>query len=267
MQLQNQTGIVKQQNADVGNQNDLPGSKVSELERLLRNALEDAAACRAQLNIISQQNLHLQKQLQGVQTTSVSRDQIADVCQQNDRLRMKVSELEALLLAAPSNPSSTHSKVALCSAGIISGQNRRNEQFLRDLFSRHKDASGGLRGQNLAQALRDADAPIIPTTDEEIADFLKQFDANSNATLDFAEFQQAVNEPDELQAWLTDKQLPSAADALRPLIGRCSDQLKALSQLTPADITHAAAATSSIIPQTLQQLHQLLQQEAALCMA
>lgn len=130
---------------------------------------------------------------------------------------------------------------------------------MRDLFNRHKDGSGGLCGQNLAQALRDADAPIIPTTDQEIADTIKQFDANSNATLDFGEFQQAVTEPDELQAWFIEKQLPSAADALRPLVGRCSDQLKALSQLPTADIECAAAATSLFFPGILKELHQELQ--------
>ena len=41
----------------------------------------------------------LKKQLEAVKV------QNADVCQQNDRLKSKVSELEAQLLAAPPNPS------------------------------------------------------------------------------------------------------------------------------------------------------------------
>jgi hypothetical protein len=228
---QSHPDAAKEQNsAEIHNEHDLLRSKVAELETLLRAALEDAATCRAQLSTISQENANLQKQLQSVKTNS--QDQNADVFQQNDRLRTKVSELEALLLVAPSNPSPTHSKLALCSSGIISGKNRRDEKYLRDLFNRHKDASGGLSGQCLAQALQDVDAPNIPTSDPEVAGILKQFDANSNGVLEFGEFQQVANEPDELQVWLSEKQLPIAADALRPLVGRGSDQLKALSQLS-----------------------------------
>jgi hypothetical protein len=55
--------------------------------------------------------------------------------------------------------------------------------------------------------------------------------------------------------WLSEKQLPVAADALRPLIGHGSDQLKAFSQLSAADIDHAAAATCAIISSMLEELH------------
>jgi hypothetical protein len=250
MLLQNELDDFKQQHAELHKQNNLLCSKILELERLLRAALEDAATCRAQLSIVNQQNSQLQKH---------AHDQNANVCQQNDRLRLKVSELEARLLVSHSNASTIPSIYTQCCAGIVSGKNRRNQQFLCDLFNRHKDSSGGLSGQNLAQALRDADAPIIPSSDQEIADVLKQFDINGNATLHFAEFQQAVEEPDELQAWFIEKQLPYAADALRPLVGRCGDQLKVFSQLSSAEIEHAAAATCSVIPALLEALHQDLQ--------
>ena len=184
--------------------------------------------------------------------------------QQNAQLQLKVWELNALLLAVPPNPSLSHATLAKCSAGIVSGNNRRNEHFLRGLFNRHKDASGGLSGQNLLQALRDAEALNIPTSDQEIIDIIKQFDVNGNGTLEFGEFLQFVNEPDELQVWFSEKQLPLAADALRPLIGRCSDQLKELSELSPALIDHGAAAMCSIIPGLLQELHQELHDSFAI---
>jgi WD40 repeat protein len=175
--------------------------------------------------------------------------------QQNAQLQAKVSELEARLLAldAPRNPDATFAK---CSTGVINGRNRRNEQFLRDLFNRHKDARGRLSGQNLVQALREIDAPHIPTSEQEIADLINQFDANSNAALDFGEFQQVVNQPDELEIWLSEKQLPLAADAIRPLVGR-SNQLQKMSQLSSADIDQCAAATS-FMPAMLKELHQEL---------
>jgi hypothetical protein len=158
-------------------------------------------------------------------------------------------------LAPPPLP---HSNFSKCYAGIVSGRNRRNEQFLRDVFNRYKDASGRLCARNLVQALRDVDAPIIPTPDQDIADVIKQFDSSSNQSLEFADFQQASNEPDELQAWFLEQRLPFLADSLRPLVGRCSEQLKALSQLSPSDIQHAAAAACSIIPCMMEELHQEL---------
>jgi hypothetical protein len=147
-----------------------------------------------------------------------------------------------------------------CRTSVSSAAKRRDASFLRDVFDRHMvDARGGLSGQNLIQALLDADAPNVPTSDQEVDDIIKQFDANSNKTLEFGEFQQVVNEPDELQLWLSEKQLPLAADALRALIGRGNEQLKIMSQLSPADIDHAATATCSIIPGMLKELHQELQ--------
>jgi WD40 repeat protein len=258
-QLQNQLNISNKKNAEICNEKEQLKSKVSELEARLVAALEDAAVRQAQLN---QQNAHLLKQLQDMKLHCDTQN--VDVCSQNDRLRLKNSELEALLLAAPANPSPSHSTFAKCSAGVVSGKNRRNEQFLRDLFMRHKDTSGGISFQNLGQGMRDADAPIIPSSDQELAGIVKQFDANLNGFLEFGEFQQAVNEPDELQVWFNEKQLPLAADALRPLIGRCSDQLKELSRLSPADIDHAAVAICSIIPGMLKELHQELQSAFAI---
>jgi WD40 repeat protein len=186
-------------------------------------------------------------------------EQVKLLTKQLESSRSRVSSLEALLLASSITPPPADSTFAKCSAAIISGNNRRNEQFLRDIFERHKDATGGLSGQNLIQALLDADTPNIPTSDQEVADIIKRFDANSNRTLEFGEFQQVVNEPDELQLWFSEKQLPLAADALRALIGRGSEQLQKMSQLSPTDIDHAAAATCSIIPGMLTELHQELQ--------
>ena len=212
------------------------------------NAEEQVNQCQQlqeQLDDSNQRNAQLQNQL--------------DISNQKcTQLQSKLLEMEALVPAVPRNTdASLHSTFAMCSVGILNGKNRRNEQFLRNLFDRHKDASGGLSGQNLVKALRDADAPIIPTSDQEIAEIVKQFDANSNAVLDFREFQQVVVQPDELQVWLSEKHLPLAADALRPLVGRCSDQLQKLSQLSSADIDQCAAATQSI-PLMLKELHQEL---------
>ena len=218
------------------------------------------ALLQHQLESAKQQIVQLQKQLQDVKLHCQAQN--ADVCSQNDRLRLMVSDLQAHLLTIP--PNSAAPLQPTCSAGIVSGKNRRDEQYLRELFNRHKDSSGGLAGQNLKQALSDADAPNIPTSDQEVDDIIKQFDANSNKALDFGEFQQVVNEPDELQSWLSGKNLPLAADALRVLVGRGSEQLQKFSQLSSADVEHVAAATCAIIPSMLKELHQELQGACAI---
>jgi WD40 repeat protein/flagellar motor protein MotB len=189
--------------------------------------------------------------------------QFSNVCSQNDRFRSQVIKLESSMLLLSDSTSSTshlHESFSKCAFGIVSGKNRRCEQYVRDLFDRHKNSSGGLSGESLVQALRDAHAANIPSSEQELADVMAQYDADCNGTLEFGEFQQLVNAPDELQLWLSEKHLPIAADALRPLlVGPSSDQLKAFSQLPPSDIDHAAAASCSMIPIMLQELREELE--------
>ncbi len=56
--------------------------------------------------------------------------------------------------------------------------------------------------------------------------------------------------------WFPEQRLPFHADSLRALVGRGSEQLKALSRLSPFDIQHAAACL--IIPCMMEELHQEL---------
>ena len=143
------------------------------------SSLTDAAphaVDHSQIDNSSQRFAQLEQQMQDLTSEHEAQHERSRI--EIERLRLQVAETEALLSAAPHSPTASHSNFAQCSAGIFAGQNRRNEQFLRELFDRHKGSSGGLCGQNLVEALRDADAPIIPTSDQEIADFVKQFDAN-----------------------------------------------------------------------------------------
>ena len=139
-----------------------------------------------------QQISQLQKQLVNVELHCQTQN--ADVCRQNDCLRSKVSELEAQLLSNPRHEFSSDGTRAKCCAGIVSGKNRRCEQYLRDVFNRYKDASGGLSGQSMVHALQNVDAPNIPASDADIADLMKQFDGNCNRCLEFGEFQQVAND-------------------------------------------------------------------------
>jgi WD40 repeat protein len=169
-----------------------------------------------------------------------------------------------------------------CYAAIIKGKNRRDEKFLVEIFNRHKESiphvepipeddpeskaafvykekkKGGLPAGKLVQALIDAHAAVIPQGEQEISQVMKQYDTSDNNMLEFLEFQQVVSMPDELEQWCTEKQLPLAADALRPLIGRGKDQLKMWSERSSSDIGHSAAAICAAIPGMLKELHQEL---------
>ena len=126
-----------------------------------------------------------------------------------------VSDLEAKLLTSSH---STDAPInAACAQGIVMGQHRRNEQYLRDVYNRFKDAICGLSNQNLIAALAAVESPTIPTS-EQTVDIILQFDVDRNKILEFGEFQQLVNEPDELQLWFSDKLVPLAADAFRALV-------------------------------------------------
>jgi len=183
---------------------------------------------------------------------------ISQLHESNQRNHQLNDQLQAL--STPQPPDSTFSKSY---SGVISGTNRLEERFLRDIFNRHQNAAGVLCGPNLVQALRDADAPIIPASDHDLAHLVGEFDVNGNGSLGFREFQQATSAPDELQLWFNEKNMPLAADAFRPLVGRCSDQLKQFGLLSPVDVQHAAAAIASAIPVIIQDLHRQIQDSFA----
>jgi predicted component of type VI protein secretion system len=73
------------------------------------------------------------------------------------------------------------------------------------------------------------------------------------------EFERAVSLPDELQLYFQEKQQPALADALRALVGRGSDQLLRVSQLSPDDMQAASAAACASITEQVASLHEELQ--------
>jgi WD40 repeat protein len=144
--------------------------------------------------------------------------------------------------------------------------NRCSKEELFKIYCRHK-LKESIPSENIIAALREADAPIVHKGQTEVAEVVKQFDGNGNQTLEFGEFQQVACAPDDLQMWFTEKQMPFAADVLRPLVnkllsqdksGQILDQLKALRLLSPSDIDHSAAAFCSVFPDILRALHQEL---------
>ena len=108
----------------------------------------------------------------------------------------------SMRLEKPSPPSVSYSESLLkCRAAVLNASKRRDVGFLQRVFDQHsrkEDAKSGLSVATLAQALVDADAPIIPDSEADAAASICRFDANCNGLMDFGEFVRAVNAPDEL---------------------------------------------------------------------
>ena len=149
--------------------------------------------------------------------------------------------------------------VLKCSAAVAAGFMRRDAKFLREVFDRHKDGPNSLSVSKLTAALTEADAPVNPDSDAAAAATIARFDSNSNGVMEFGEFERAVNVPDELALYFQEKRQPALADALRALVGRGSDQLLRVSQLTPEDMLAACTAVCAILPEQAKSLHEELQ--------
>jgi hypothetical protein len=136
-----------------------------------------------------------------------------------------------------------------CTSAVVNGLKRHDTKFLRQVFERHKDGSGSLPACNVALALTEADAPVIPESVIAAAGTIARFDSNSNGLMEFGEFERAINLPDELALYFQEKRQPLLADALRALVGRGGDQLLRVSQLSPSDVRAAYTAVGASLPQ------------------
>jgi flagellar biosynthesis chaperone FliJ len=219
--------------------------------------LDDAASgfSDSELDNCRQLIEQLQKELQDLAAQCSAQNHFRS---ENEKLKLQISELEANI-----NPPSSHSTFVKCSDAIVSGENRLRRQHLSDVFNRFKDASGCLSVATLAQALTDADAPVVPESEAEAAAAISRFDANCNGLMDFGEFERAVNAPDELALYFQEKRLPALADALRSLVGRGQDQLLRVSQLSPEQMQAAASAVCSHIPHQAKSIQMELQRSFA----
>ena len=173
----------------------------------------------------------------------------------------------SMRLEKPNPPSVSYSESLLkCRTAVSNALKRRDISFLQRVFdqhSRNEDAKSGLSVATLAQALIDADAPVVPDSEADAAAAISRFDANCNGLMDFGEFVRAVNAPDELALFFQEKRLPALADALRALVGRGQDQLLRVSQLSPEHMQAAASAVCSHIPHQAKSIQEELQRSFA----
>lgn len=150
-----------------------------------------------------------------------------------------------------------------CTSAVVNGLKRHDTKFLRQVFERHKDGNGSLPACNVALALTEADAPVIPESVIAAAGTIARFDSNSNGLMEFGEFERAINLPDELALYFQEKRQPLLADALRALVGRGGDQLLRVSQLSPSDVRAACTAVGASLPQQAGSLFEELQRSFA----
>ena len=185
-----------------------------------------------------------------------------------DADRQQMSELRAHV-SRPHNLSPLHAHGAVsesAGSGVISDPaamlrhctfsvkcafKRHNVSFLRDIYEKHTDDGGWLPASNLAQALSEADSPIIPDSFSAACAFIERYNPDGGTHLKFSHFLSAVNEPDELQRFFEHGEEPVFADALRAIVGRGDDQLRRVSELTPE---HLDIVTNAIAAGYLEQL-------------
>ena len=95
----------------------------------------------------------------------------------------------SMQLEKPNPPSVSYSESLLkCKAAVSNALKRRDVSFLQRVFDQHsrkEDAKSGLSVTTLAQALTDADAPVVPESEADAAAAISRFDANCNGLMDF----------------------------------------------------------------------------------
>lgn len=138
-----------------------------------------------------------------------------------------------------------------CTFSVTCAFKRHNVSFLRDIYERHTDDGGWLPASNLAQALSEADSPLIPDSISAAFAMIKSYDPDGGTHMKFSHFLSAVNEPDELKQFFEHGEEPVFADALRAIVGRGDDQLRRVSELTPE---HLDIVTNAIAAGYLEQL-------------
>ncbi len=172
-----------------------------------------------------------------------------------------------MLLGKPSVHIASGSETLIKSeTAVLNAKKRRGIGFLQRVFERHScrgDTNRGVSAATLAQALADADAPVVPESEADAAATISRFDANCNGLMDFSEFVRAVNAPDELALLFQEKWLPALADALRALVGRGQDQLLRLSRLFAEHMQVAASAVCSHVPHQAECIQEQLQRSFA----
>jgi hypothetical protein len=120
-----------------------------------------------------------------------------------------------------------------------------------------------VQAATLARALVDADDAVVPSCEAEAAAAILRFGTDCSALMDFGEIERAAHAPDELALFFQEKQLPALADALRALVGRGSDQLLRVSQLSPEEMQAASSAVCSHIPCQANLIQEQLQRSFA----
>ncbi len=140
-------------------------------------------------------------------------------------------------------------------------EKRRDDAYMKAVFEQHKDLDGGLSKVALTSALNAVEAPVLSHSDGVSEDRLfRRADSNSSGFVDFNEFKQVANLPDELEMFLSDHDLRRFTPALRVHASGQSNQLDAL-RVMPAEQVRAAVTASTIsIEKQLRHVQQLLEQ-------
>jgi hypothetical protein len=121
------------------------------------------------------------------------------------------------------------------------GFQRRNEEFIKEVFNKHKsEPHAGLSKENLAALLRDLGVSL---SDKEVEALFHTLDLNDDGWISLSELPAVVaktSENREIQQWATSLPLAEVLADCMPFKNE-EDPVRALSQLQSAEIQTVAA--------------------------
>jgi hypothetical protein len=134
---------------------------------------------------------------------------------------------------------------------MTTGLQRRNEQFVQEIFNKHKGPpdSAGLSKESLVHALSDLGIPCASTS--EVDELFYSLDLNSDGWISWSEFLMVISKPSKVEEWATTLQLAALLANCMPSKDE-ADPLRALSKLCSADIHAVSACFSEGLVQLLR---------------
>ena len=139
---------------------------------------------------------------------------------------------------------------------ISSGSKRRDEANLRDIFQKYSPVDGKISKKSLLQALSSQELYVSMAKSERLDEFIPEFYLDRDGQIDFDEFKKAVMRPSPIESW--SKQVPlwhALADAI-PRGAEEDQPLRAVANLTDAQI-------DVICAELVQSIRMVLRNEAS----
>ena len=139
---------------------------------------------------------------------------------------------------------------------VDTGFRKRNEKHILEVFQRYwEEEIPGISRRKLSDALEELGIFLVK---EELNEFFEMMDTTGDGVLDFEEFKRAVHYPGPIEQWAKTMNLAQLLSDSVP-VPEGVDALRALSQISSADIDRTCAAFSYGLRRMITEHIQVLQ--------